>query len=216
MPQIIQLEQEGHCCREIAKKVGISKSAVNRWLQEWRRKSVAQQPETAEPDSKAASRLERIFYKSMQGFNASQADKRIRIVEESEMAGGDRGSRKKETTRIETQAGNPYFLGQARGAATAIEDLNRRTAARRRVAARPRGGPIDWATLTDDDLESMTDEQLYALEVRLLAENGPGDGPVQTAMKPSDLRNMTDEQLYALEAQLLAEIKGAPSPPESP
>src|SRR5271157_1013946 len=203
MPQITQLALEGHSCREIAKMVGVGKSAVSRWLQELRRNSLAQEsPEAAEMTAKAASRLDFIYRKAIQGFNASQADKRIHIVEETVTAGDDQGAKKKKSTRIETQAGDARFLAEATDATKEFMALNRRAAPRRTVVASPRGGPIDLAALSDDDLDNMTDAQLYAIETRLLAENGP----VQSALTPADLDNMTDEQLSALEAQLLAEI----------
>ena len=130
-------------------------------------------------------------------------EKQIRIIEETETPGDDRGPKTKKTTRVETQAGNANLLGKAKDAVKAMEDLHRDRGPRRTAAA----GPIDLAAVTDDDLDAMTDEQLYALEVRVLAENAQGEGPSQTALTPADLRAMTDEQLRALHAQLLAEVE---------
>ncbi len=141
-----------------------------------------------------------IYRKAIEGFNASRADKQIRIVEETETPGDERGSKTKKTTRIETQAGNANLLGKAKDAVKAMEDLHSHRGPRRAAA----GGPIDLATVTDDDLDAMTDEQLYALELRVLAENGADEGPTQTALTPAELRAMSDEQLRALHAQLLA------------
>ena len=135
--------------------------------------------------AKTASRYELIYRKAMEGFNASRADKQIRIIVETETPGDERGSKTRNTTRIETQAGNASFLGKAKDAVKAMEDLHRPRGPRRTAAA----GPIDLATVTDDDLDAMTDEQLYALELRVLAEIGPGEGPTQTALTPAELRH---------------------------
>ncbi len=202
MPQIAQLALEGLSCRDIAKKVGLEKSTVHRWLRELRRYAAAHQPPgTAELTGNAASRYDLIYRKAMEAFNASRADKQIRITEETEMAGDGRGPRKKNTTRTETQSGNANMLSKAKDAVKAIEDLHH---GRRRNAA---GGPIDLATVTDEDLDAMNDDQLYALEVRALAENPPGDGPIQSPLTPDQLRAMSTQQLRALHAKALAELE---------
>ncbi len=154
MPQITQLALEGRSCREIAKKVRVSKTAVNRWLHELRRQSAAQpSPRAADVTAKAASRYELIYRKAIEGFNASQVEKQIRIIEETETPGDDRGPKTKKTTRVETQAGNANLLGKAKDAVKAMEDLHRNRGPRGTAAA----GPIDLAAVTDDDLDAMTE-----------------------------------------------------------
>ena len=221
LPQIAQLAREGLSCREIGKKIGVSKSAVDRWLRALRREP----PQKNSPDPAIAIREKIARYKSirddlLQAWRLSQAEKQVCLVENTSTTGDD-GAKRKESTRKETQTGNATYLAKAMDAQRRIDDLDDRLAALEQAkVAGPGKGPANLADLSDDDLEkltpddldSFTDDELFAVEVRLRAKHGVTDSPLLTN---EDLDNMTGEQLDALELELLDEIQRLQNAPQS-
>jgi hypothetical protein len=207
LPQITQLARAGHNSREIGEKLGIAKTTVHRWLRKMGWKFAAEQPlDPAEVIRKHIAHYRSIYRKAIKGWNDSQAEKQVRVVEDT-TAPGDAGSKKKRSLRTETQRGDAACLTKAMEARKAIDALEQRLAALERSAA---AAPVPVEELTDEDLENMTDAQLAALDARLAAENGPAGGSVPLpALSDDDLHAMTAEQLRALELQLLDEIQRA-------
>jgi hypothetical protein len=112
-------------------------------------------------------------------------------------------TRRKKSIRTETRSGDSNLLGKAMKAQEAIDELNQRLAKLQQSdGAGGNGGPNLLADLTDDDLENMTDEQLFAIGERLHVKYGR----TEPLLTKEDLQDMTDEQLTALELKLLDEI----------
>ena len=113
LPQIMQLALEGHSGRVIAEKTGLPKRTVNHWLRETRREWLAKAAEdAAELTALALARFESIYREAMEGWRRSQADKEVRLVEESGAAGED-GPKTKTSVRSETRPGDTAFLVKA-------------------------------------------------------------------------------------------------------
>ena len=104
LPQIHDLALEGHSCREIAARLGVSKSSVNRWLQELRQECRAKVADSAEMVAVTYARYEAIYREAMEAWRRSQADKEVRLVEETATAGG---SKKKRSVRHGKPGGRP-------------------------------------------------------------------------------------------------------------
>lgn len=217
LPQITHLALEGFSCREIGEKLGLSKMTVSHWLQGPQQETATlQSPGTLRTVARFAQRYESIYRNAIREWRRSRADKRVRVVVKSDEAGDGGGAKKKRTLRVETRTADPMYLTKAIEALKAFDDLIHRRAAPHAAVANFAGGPIPLGALTPDDLESMNDEQLSALDAQCLAENGLGRAPTQPpVLSDEDLQNMSAEQLRALDAQCLAEIERAGKAPRA-
>ena len=99
--------------------------------------------------------------KAIEGFNASQAEKQIRIIEETETPGDDRCPKTKKTTRVETQAGNANLLGKPKDAVKAVDCSG---VAGPRVPPAVRRAFLALGTVHDDDAGHAQDRPDPAAE----------------------------------------------------
>ncbi len=167
LPQINDLALEGHSCREIAARLGLCKSTVNRWLQELRQERLANVADSAEMIAVALARYDALYREAMEGWRRSQTDKEVRRSEETETA---RGSKKKRSVRTENRAGNPAFLARAQGAVDGLCKLLTRIGPPQSKVEAPDGEPIPAEALEEDDLPNMTIDELRAVEAACAAE----------------------------------------------
>ena len=201
LPQITELAMQGKNCREIGKILDLGKSTVNNWFREVRQECDARQALTpAEIIAMHITRYELIYRKAIEAWDRSQADKRVRLVEDTD-TGNEEGCKKKKSIRFESRAGEVVYLNKAMDALKAIERL-RGIAPPRPSGAAALDNPADLAALTPDDLKNLSDEQLAALDARFVA----GDSGLCPSLSAADLQNMSLEQLAALEGQLKAQI----------
>ena len=101
-----------------------------------------------------------VYRKALEGWDRSQADKEIRTVVDCPMD----DAKNRRSVRTETRAGNPACLNQARGALDSIRKLLGLDApAQVKIEEEEEEAPIDFTVLQQEDLRSMSDEQLAAL-----------------------------------------------------
>ncbi len=217
LPQIAQLAQEGLTYREIGEKLGLPRSTVGRWLRGWRRESAAKKP----PDPAAAIRKKIAWYESisknlLEGWRLSQAEKQVRLFEQSGPAGDPAAAKEKRSIRTENRTGNAAYLTRAIEVENHIDALEQRLAALE--GSEPGGCPASLANLTDedferltpDDLENFNDDQLFTIESRLRAKyERQGVKFARPLLTNEDLRKMSDAKLALLEASLQAELAAA-------
>jgi transcriptional regulator with XRE-family HTH domain len=213
LPEIATLAGLGLGAREIAEKVGVSKSSINKWLRELQGKRTKKLLDPAEIIRGKIAYYRSISDKLFEAWRLSQEKKQVQVVEISGPAGDPAAAKQKKSVRTETQTGNPSYLAQAMKAEDKIEILQLRLA---ELEGTPPSGPggrlVSIANLTDeeleqltwDDLESFNDDQLFAISARLHGKHGPAEMPLWTA---EELRNMSDEELTALEFRLGGGIK---------
>jgi len=175
LPQVTQLALEGYSRQEIAQRVGVSRTTIRRWLQELRQEHAARAVvDTAQMIAETIKRYNSIYREAMKAWRRSQAERQVRMAEESGGDGSGGRTRKKKSIRSEVRAGDPAFLAKAMEALKAIRQIKGLDAPRRTEIAGPGGGPIDLATLEDQDLRNLTNEQLAELEreveARILGE----------------------------------------------
>ena len=209
LPQITRLKREGLSYREIAAKLGVSKSAVGKWLRDRRSQRAARKiGDPAEILRKKIARYRSIADTLPEAWRLSQADRQVRTVERSGPAGNLAAGKEKESVRTVPQTGNAAYLTKAMDAEARIEALEQRLAALEHTATACAStvAPIlaklsdaDLEQLTLDDLHNFTDDELFIIESRLRAKYGRTEMPLLTN---EELANMTDEQYTALEQQL--------------
>ena len=127
LPQIAALALAGQTCRQIAETFGLTKSTVNRWLQEIREDCPTRFAGCAEIVAAAVAGYWSLHDEALEGFRLSQADKVSQRVVETTTA---RGLKKTRTVRTENQAGKPTFLTQARQAPDGIARIAAKVAPR--------------------------------------------------------------------------------------
>ncbi len=174
LPLITALALEGHASRAISVKAKVNKSTVNRWLNELRQKWIAEsQANIVELTTIAYARYELLYREAMNAWRLSQKGKKVQSVDDGGRTDDKGAAKKKRTRRTESQAGNAVFLAKAIEAVKAICRLKGLDAPRRTELTGPAGRPIELTAVTPDDLRLMSDEQLAALEARLLARDQP-------------------------------------------
>jgi hypothetical protein len=170
LPQVVQLNLEGISHQEIARQLGVSDTTVRRWLRDLERKRTSKAViDTAQMIAEAVHRYEEIYREAMTGWRRSQAREETPPVDDAAADGDECCSKKKRPARRKAEAGNPAFLGRAMDALKAIRAIRGLDAPRRTEVAGSGGGPIRLATVTEDDLRNMSNEQLAALDVEITA-----------------------------------------------
>lgn len=170
LPKISELALEGYGCREIGRRLGLGKSTVNRWLQELLGDYQAKLADTTGMTALTFARYESLYREAMEAWRRSQADKEVRLVEDSEGAGGPKSKR---SVRRETRAGDAAFLGKAQKAAGAICKLVVRDAPRQNKVVAADRGPIRLDASKEDDLRHVNDDELREIAAQGAAETKP-------------------------------------------
>ena len=166
LTEAAQLAQQGFSYAEIAKRFAVSKSTIANWLRELGRAHAAGNPEsTVKWIAEITDRYEKIYREAIGAWHRSQAEKQVRMVEES--GGGNGGTKKRKSIRSEGRTGDAAYLGKAMDALKAIREIKGLDAPRRTEIAGPCGGPVELMAFEDDDLRKMTNEQLKALRTQL-------------------------------------------------
>ncbi len=212
-PEVLRLARDGLSSREIAEKVGVSKTTVGKWLRAARHKRAAKKaPDPAAALRKKIARCQLIADQLFQAWRLSQAERQVRLVEQTGPAGKP-ADKEKKSVRTETQTGNATYLAKVLEAEDRIEVLQQRLAA---LEGTTPGGPggrhLSVANLTDDelemltpdDLENLSDDQLFAISARLCDKHRPAEPPLLTN---ESLRNMSHDELTALKFRLAAECR---------
>jgi hypothetical protein len=184
LPQIAQLTQLGLSCREIAEKLGLAKSTVHYWLKKLPPEAeVRGSPDVAKKIAEKIARrnprrYDAIFSRAIKAWDSSQSEKEIRVVEQTSKTDAEGGETKKEkrSTRTETHAGDSALLTKAIEALKAIDRLQK-VDVPRQSGDRTEGRTIPLSSLSVEDFHNLSDEQLDALEARLLAKYGKGGRP---------------------------------------
>jgi hypothetical protein len=173
LPRITEMALAGLSTPVISAEIRVPYSTVWKWLKELRQEWIAEsQTNVAELIGIAYARYESIYRKAMQGWHDSQQAMEEETAENrgpEDKAGGAR----KKTRRPAPRASDAAFLAKALDAVKAICELRGLNAPRRTEVAGPGGRPIELTAVTPDDLRCLTDEQLAALEARLLARDQP-------------------------------------------
>ncbi len=118
--QLTEMALDGYSCRQIGRRLGLSKSTVNRWLLELRQERTNVLADRYGMTVNAIARYESIYREAMEAWRKSKVDREVRVVENTEVAGDGGGSKKKESVRTDQQAGDRAFLAQARDAVDKI------------------------------------------------------------------------------------------------
>jgi len=217
LPQITRLAREGFSSREIGEKLALPKATVGRWLRATRRKPATNKPpDPAELIVQKIARHKRMHRRLIDAWRDSRAEKQVRLVEDTSINGDNAATRKKKSVRTETRTGDANYLARAMETQNKIDDLEDRLAALRQTRLERRNGratPLadltddELQSLTADDLEDMSDDQLFAVATRLraIAERN-GVKFSRPLLAKDELRAMTGDQLAALELQLLEEF----------
>jgi transposase-like protein len=187
LPQINNLALEGHSCREIGARLGVSTTTVHRWLQKLRQESRSKVADSGEMIANSVARYDAIYREAMEAWRSSKADNEVRRSENTEAA-EEGGLKKKKSMRTKNQRGEIAFLAAARSAVDAICKLVARGRGRIRwgQAAASEAGNLD-----DDELRKV--EALHAQLARLkdIAESAepgqssdsPDEGPEASTEK---------------------------------
>jgi hypothetical protein len=176
----------GASCREIAEKLGISKTTANHWLLRLRR----EQADLGLPGGADAidsrKRYESVYRTAIDAWQRSLRRKQIRTVEQSDAtdAAGAVTKKKKNSLRTETHAGKAAFLNTAIAALKALDKLREATAARRGEAQPADGPTIPITSLSIDDFRSLSKEQLDALAARVVAMYGKQTTTAESPLEP--------------------------------
>jgi hypothetical protein len=164
LPRITRLLLKGHTTRAIAKRVGVPKTTILRWLEEVRRRCAkGAVANAAEIIDTTADRYHAIYRKALKGWDRSLADKTVRTVEETEMA-ADGTWKKKTTTRFEPRDGNAAFLAQARATTDSIRKLKGKDPPLKAEIG-GLGGLIELEALSEEDLAHLSQTQLRAMAI---------------------------------------------------
>jgi hypothetical protein len=185
LPEIMKLRLLGLSVREIAEKVGISKTTVHYWLQRLH----PEEPSGGSQDvveGKAAAglvnkiagrnplRYDAIYQRAIRAWDRSQPEKKIEVVEQSAAVDAEGGASKKvkRLTRTETQTADSSLLTKALDALKAIDRLKQDSPPQKTGIAPTDGGTIPMSSLSVEDFHDLTDLQLDALEARLVEKYG--------------------------------------------
>ncbi len=211
LPQIIELALEGHSGETIARQVGMPSRTVRHWLRELRQEWIAEAAGgAAELAAVTLARLTAVYREAMEAWRETRADWEVRLVEDTQVADGSRPAKQKRSVRTQPQRRNAALLTRAMAAAKAMFDLKLRAAVpppKRRLTG-PDGKPIPLESLTEEDLRSMSEDELAAIDARFSAAIAAKGGPITDHPALEDLKRMTDAELRAYDARLSAEIAG--------
>ena len=188
LPEIRDLALEGHTCREIGERLGLAKTTVHHWLQELRRERADKAADGAEMTATAIARYDAIYREAMQAWRRFEGGQ-VRPARPGYRA------QPQQRPRFATEMLDPHrsafgrcrLSGPGPGAVDAICKLMGRDARPAGRIAEPRGERIRVDMATDDDLHSMTHEQVALLEAQLQARNvacRPRGGELCHADKP--------------------------------
>ena len=121
LPEIARLSLEGHSSRAIARKLGVPRRTIDRWLRQQRQQWAESAAENAaELFAVAMARLESVYREAMEAWRRSLADKQVTV----ETLGSDDAAKPKSTLRKTTQSGQAALLGKAIHAAEEISKFN--------------------------------------------------------------------------------------------
>src|SRR5208282_4226611 len=105
LPEVIRLAREGLNCREIAEKVALSKTTVNRWLRAWRRKRAAKRAaESAEAIRNRIARYQVLADELIDAWRRFQADEQLRLIEKTGPVEDPAAAREKRPVRSESRS----------------------------------------------------------------------------------------------------------------
>lgn len=215
LPQITQLALDGHSGETIARKLGIPKRTVNHWLQRLRQKWTAKAEEgAARMMGIALARLESVYREAMEEWRGSQGEIEVRLVEDTEAADG--GSKKKRSVRTLPPRRNAALLARATVAAVASCRLMGRPAPPSTEVADRDAARIPLETLTEDDLQGMTFEDLRVINARLSAKIVAEGGTVPAGPTDDEMDHMSYEELRDFQTRCEAEIAALDAAADSP
>ena len=194
LPEIKRLAQLGLTCREIAAKMNLPKTTVHYYMQklplELPDSEPADSPNSPDKLDKLArnspQRYELIFQRAMRAWDSSLAKKQIRVVERAADtdAKGGKTEKRKELRRSETHAGKSSFLASTLQAVKAIDRLKEVRTRRREDGVNADVQTIPISALSVDDFRSLTNEQLDALEARLVVKYGKRSKSLDSPPEP--------------------------------
>ena len=115
LPEVIRLAREGLNCREIAEKVGFSKTTVNRWLRAWRRKrAVKRAAESVEAIRHRIARYQVLADEFIDAWRRFQADEQMPLIEKTGAVEGPVADKKKVGSQRKTD-GQRFLSCQGHG-----------------------------------------------------------------------------------------------------
>jgi hypothetical protein len=214
LPEIAKLAAEGLNVRQISEKLQIPKSTIGRWLRAARRKADHKQ-------SLSVVKLIRdgiAFYTKtrdelIDGWRRSKDTKETRVVEKTGPVNEPDAAKQKKSVRKEKRVGDPAYLAKAMEAQKMINRLTEQLAEYEQPKGAGAGSSANMLeTLTDDDLENLTpqelecmsSEQLFMTQEPLCAKHGL----TGRRLTKEQLHDMTRQQLAELERKLQEEIQG--------
>jgi hypothetical protein len=208
MPEVVKRDRRGKSSRAIADELGIGKSTVDRWLRGRQAAAVAAALGTPKGAGGLAARYNAIFRKAVRGWNRSAKDKEVRVDEETKTTGPDGIVKTKTVHRTETRVANPACLTRALEALKGLSNLHFRAAERDAGAMGPATeAPAPANELTLEDMKTMTNQELYELELRDAAKAvAAGQTDVTPVPTQEELRAIPPEEQAAILAQLRAEM----------
>ncbi len=140
----------------------------------------------------------------------------MRVIENTGPADAPAAAKKRSSVRKESQTGNAAYLAKALDVQRRIDQLEDRLAALGDAETEARGdGHSPLADLTDEDLEkltydnmdTMTDNELFTVSARLRAKyEREGAKNLRPLITNEEFAAMTSEQLDALVEELREEI----------
>ena len=217
-PQVVQLAQEGLPCRVIGERLKMSPFTASHWLRAMRL-AAKKPPDPAEALQAKITYYESIAQEFYEEWLRSKADKQVRVVEETAPAGDEAAAKKKTLVRSETRTGNDALLAKSMEAQGKADAFREKLAALQGTApAGPAGAPdllprlsdADLEKLTKEDLDSLSDDQLFAVESRLRAKyERQGVKFERPLLTNEELCNLSDADLKALETRVQAEVDAA-------
>ena len=139
-----------------------------------------------DPEANAADLTADVLalYKSLyrEAMKACRDSRRGNRPPPAKKTGSEDKAKKKPPKQTAVRPGNPVFLTKAMEALKAIRDLKGLDVPRRSEIAGPSGGPIQLAAIRNEDLRSMTDEQLATLEIEIDANPCRGSGAARNLL----------------------------------
>ncbi len=191
LPEIAALSLEGHSNRMIARKRGVPRRTVDRWLRQQRQQWAENAAENAaELFAVAMTRLESVYREAMEAWRRSLADQQATV----ETLGSDGAAKPKGTLRKTTQSGQAALLGKAIHAAAEISKFNaKHLDATRQIQATER---CRARQALIDDLRGLPEEVFREIE-ELLRQGGsaPRRSPNELA---GALNSLTTEEYRKL------------------
>ncbi len=180
LPQVAQFTFQGLTCRDIAAKLGVSKSTVNYWQQKLPQELPAYElPEAGGTSALRSKRYDSIYQRAIRAWDRTQSDKKTSVVERTVTTDAEGGTtkKKKRSLRKETHAVKSSLLNAALAALKGLDGLQQSGSPPRNEEQDPDGqsspaGTIPMSSLSVDDFHDLTDLQLDALEARLLIKYG--------------------------------------------